>query len=171
MTTSIDSNARVYFDTEMSKRGALNCIVKEPRKHQPDDIQYGNPIFAPHALPQFKQTYESATKKLRKEEEEKKENQGKKYVLGSSNTYQQYVMKMINKNTQRDEDPREALMKYKELAEKEAFWVTPAYKKTQPKAIYNYEALKDEEEGAETIICPKCGLKFCVCKKDPMAGM
>lgn len=174
VTTSTDCNARIFFDTDMSTRGALNCIAKEPRKHQPDDIQFGNPILAPHALPQFKQNYTSATKKLKKEEEEKKENQKKQYVLGSSSTYQQYVMKMINKNTQRDEDPREALMKYKDISEKEGFWVTPAYQQTQPNPVYNYEAVQKDThkyvEDSENQICPKCGLKFCVCKNNPMEG-
>lgn len=167
VTTSTDWNARIFFDSELSKRGALNCITKEPRKHQPDDIQFGQPVLAPHALSQFKETYTSATKRLKKEEEEKKEKAQKKYVLGSSSTYQQYVMKMINKNTQRDEDPREALLKYKDIAEKEAFWVTPAYQQTQPKPVYNYESLNAEKEG-ESKVCPKCGLKYCVCAKNPM---
>lgn len=172
VTTSTDSNARIYFDTDMSNRGALNCIVKEPRKHQPDDMQYGNPILAPHALPQFKQTYTSATKRLQKEEEEKKEKAAKKYVFGSSSTYQQYVMKMINKNTQREEDPREALLKFKDIAEQEPFWVTPAYQKTQPNPIYNIESVQSEKhqyvEDSVAKICPKCGLKFCVCTNNPM---
>jgi len=152
----------------MSKRGALNCIIKEPRKHQPDDMQYGNPILAPHALPQFKKVYTSATKKLKKAEEEKKEKETKKYVMGSSSTYQQYIMKMVNKNTQRDEDPREALLKYKEISEKEAYWVTPAYQHTQPKAIYNYDSINDEDNQIQGKVCPKCGLKTCVCENNPM---
>lgn len=186
VTTSTDTTARIFFDLEMSKKGAINCIMKEPRKHQPDDMQYGNPILAPHALPQFKQTYMSATKRKEKEEEEKKEKEAREkyasdpnkivsgkslatgYVLGSSNTYQQYIMKMINKNVQRDMDPREALLQYQEAAENDPFWVTPAYQKTQPKTIYNYESLKNEKEG-ESKICPKCGLKYCVCKNNPLA--
>jgi WD repeat-containing protein 70 len=157
VVTSQDSNARIFFDSEMSKRGALNCIVKESRKHQPDDIQFGNPILAPHALPQFKKIYTSAAKKLRKAEEERKEKSQKKYELGSSSSYQQYVMKMINKNTLRDEDPREALLKYNDLAEKEAFWVTPAYQKTQPNPVFNYDSLKTDPNEMGKKFCKNCG--------------
>ena len=163
--TSTDNNTRIYFDPDMSNRGALNWIVKEPRKHQADDMQYGNPILAPHALPQFKQTYTSATKRLKKEEEEKKEKEKKTYEFGSSWTYQQYIMKMINKNTQRDEDPREALIKFNETSEKEPLWVAGAYLSTQPKAVFNYETVQREShqfvEDSEAKICPKWGLKFC----------
>mmetsp|Transcript_20669 Transcript_20669/g.20408 ORF Transcript_20669/g.20408 Transcript_20669/m.20408 type:complete len:124 (+) Transcript_20669:706-1077(+) len=123
-------------------------------------MQYGNPIIAPHALPQFKQIYVSAKKRLLKEKEEKEEREKEKYVPGSSSTYQQYIMQMINKNTQRDRDPREAILEYKELAEKEAVLVGPAYQLTQPKPIYNYEAIKEDENEESSNICPKCGLKY-----------
>mmetsp|Transcript_32825 Transcript_32825/g.37567 ORF Transcript_32825/g.37567 Transcript_32825/m.37567 type:complete len:771 (+) Transcript_32825:86-2398(+) len=159
ITSSTDSNAHIYFDPDMSSKGALNCIVKEPRKHQPDDMQYGNPILAPHALPQFKQTYMSATKKLKLEEEEKKEKSVKRYVLGSSSTYQQYIMKMINKNTQREEDPREALLKFNDEAKSDAMWINSAYMKTQPKAVFNYDSIQRDVhklvEETEAKICPK----------------
>ena len=162
ITTSSDNDARVYFDPELSVRGAINCITKEPRKQHADDIQYGNAILAPHALPDFKENYQSATKKLMKEEEEKREKQKKKYVFGSSSTFQQYIMKSINKNTQRDEDPREALLRYKEVSEKDAFWVTPAYAKTQPKPIFNTESISTDShrlvEETANKICTKCAI-------------
>lgn len=174
LTTAADGNSRIYFDPELSTKGAINCITKEPRKQHIEDIDFGMPIMAPHALPDFKVSYMSATRKLQKEEEEKREKTKKKYVLGSSSTFQQYIMKNINKNTQRDEDPREALARYQEAAEKNPFFAAAAYAKTQPKPIYNTESISRDSHRLieETVnkICTKCGLKFCVCKNDPMAA-
>lgn len=57
---------------------------------------------------------------------------------------QQAVIKSFAKDTTRDEDPREALLKYAELAENDPLWVNNVYKKTQPKPVFQEE--EDEEE-------------------------
>lgn len=45
---------------------------------------------------------------------------------------------------ERDEDPREALLRYAEVAEREPFFVAPAYKDTQPiKKVF----LEDQDDG------------------------
>lgn len=47
-----------------------------------------------------------------------------------------------------DQDPREAILKYAKEAEEDPYWIAPAYKKTQPKAIYSdtVSATEDEPE-------------------------
>lgn len=45
-----------------------------------------------------------------------------------------------------DEDPREALLKYADMAEDDPQWVGSAYKKTQPKAVFQQEEEEEEEE-------------------------
>ena len=45
----------------------------------------------------------------------------------------------------RDEDPREALLKYAEKADKEPLF-TNAWKVTQPKTIYDERVDEDDEE-------------------------
>jgi len=52
--------------------------------------------------------------------------------MSQSGTLAQYVMQSCNKNTQRDMDPREALLRYADESAKNPLWVAPAYKKTQP---------------------------------------
>ena len=48
----------------------------------------------------------------------------------------------------RDEDPREALLKYAEKAEKDPMF-TNAWKKTQPKTMYADISDNEEEEGPQ----------------------
>ena len=59
---------------------------------------------------------------------------GKGGRIGES--YTQHVMQSLSRNTLRDEDPREALLKYAEIAEKDPKFVAHAYKKTQPKPVF-----------------------------------
>ncbi len=64
--------------------------------------------------------------------------------IGSSVT--QSIMRTLIKDTRRDEDPREALLKYAELAERDPKFVSPAYAETQPTAIFDEEQLRREAE-------------------------
>jgi WD repeat-containing protein 70 len=45
----------------------------------------------------------------------------------------------------RDVDPREAILKYAEEAEKDPYWVAPAYKNTQPTLLLAPEVFEDDE--------------------------
>jgi hypothetical protein len=58
-------------------------------------------------------------------------------------------MRNVLRDTRRDEDPREALLRYAELAEKDPKFVTPAYKETQPTTILDAELLEKEAVAAE----------------------
>lgn len=53
----------------------------------------------------------------------------------------QHVLTDFIKDTTREEDPRAALLKYADIVEKDPQWITPAYKKNQPKTVY------DDREG------------------------
>lgn len=61
---------------------------------------------------------------------------------------EEYVRKTHVFGGVRDEDPREALLKYAEKAEKEPMF-TSVYKSTQPKTIYSDVVGRPEEEAAE----------------------
>ena len=60
---------------------------------------------------------------------------------------EEHIRNNIPLSSMRDEDPREALLKYADMAEKEPMF-TNAWKKTQPKTIYA-ELSEEEEEGPE----------------------
>ncbi|KAI9217315.1 hypothetical protein BC828DRAFT_408624, partial [Blastocladiella britannica] len=45
----------------------------------------------------------------------------------------------------RDVDPREAILKYADAAAADPYWITPAYKATQPVAVLAPKVLEDDE--------------------------
>jgi len=64
---------------------------------------------------------------------------------GKSQPDQEHIRKNIALSSMRDEDPREALLKYADKAEKDPMF-TGVWRKNQPKTIYA-EAEEGEEEG------------------------
>ena len=48
-----------------------------------------------------------------------------------------FVMNNLYKNTQREMDPREALLAHAKDAEADPIWIAPAYKKSQPKPVFD----------------------------------
>lgn len=45
----------------------------------------------------------------------------------------------LSKRVEDDQDPREAILKYAKDAAENPYWISPAYAKTQPNAIFNSE--------------------------------
>lgn len=58
----------------------------------------------------------------------------------------QHILKNLIQDRSRDEDPREALLKYAKIAEEEPLFVAPAYAKTQPKPIFSKNPLDVSDE-------------------------
>ncbi|KAF9180990.1 hypothetical protein BGZ50_005771 [Haplosporangium sp. Z 11] len=142
---SADGAARVFYDPEVSTKGAKLCATKTPKKRAVDDYEIDRPIITPHALPMFKEDKVRSNK--RKQEKMRTDpvasrrpempltGPGKGGKVGTNLT--QHVLTEIVKDTTREEDPRAALLKYAEMTEKDPQWITPAYKKNQPKAVYD----------------------------------
>lgn len=57
-----------------------------------------------------------------------------------------YMMKSIMKDKTLNDDPREAILKYAQVAEEDPYWVAPAYQKNQPVAQYSKAVYEDEDE-------------------------
>ena len=94
---------------------------------------------------------------------------GKGGRLSNSGTYAQYIMKNTIKNTMRDQDPREALLARAKEAEENPLFVSGAYQESQPKTIFNYKDLtQDNQKFLESKgikrSCKHCGKKFCTCE-------
>ncbi|CAG8622128.1 8511_t:CDS:10 [Cetraspora pellucida] len=154
ITGSADGLVHVFYDPIISVRGAKLCVVKEPKKRAIDDYEINRPIIAPHSLSMFRDDRPKSTK--RKREKLRKDpvashrpdlpvsGPGKGGKIGSSLT--QHIMKELIKDTTRDEDPREALLKFAEVSQNDPQWIGNAYKKTQPKPILADSTGEDEEE-------------------------
>ena len=68
--------------------------------------------------------------------------------IGSSVT--QAIMRSVLKDTSRDADPRDALLRFAARAAQNPTWVTPAYQHTQPQPILDPLLLEKETHDAET---------------------
>ncbi|KAG8999402.1 hypothetical protein FRB94_006182 [Tulasnella sp. JGI-2019a] len=109
-------------------------------------------IITPHALPMFRDDTDRMTKRKRERERDdpKKTRKpmppisgpGRGGRVGASAT--QHVVQNLVRDSTRDEDPREALLKYADLAEKDPMF-TGAWRENQPKPVFREE--EEEEEG------------------------
>ncbi len=64
--------------------------------------------------------------------------------IGTSLT--RHMMQTILKDTTRDEDPREAILRHAEAAKLDPLWIAPAYEKSQPKTIFAEKVYEHEDE-------------------------
>ncbi|GAA5799309.1 hypothetical protein HPULCUR_004720 [Helicostylum pulchrum] len=152
MTGSADGIVTVFYSPTHSTRGAKLCVVKAAKTRAVDDYEINRPIITPHALPMFKDEEPRASKrkrdKLRKDPVASHRpdlpvsGHGKGGRVNMNQ--QQAVIKTFAKDTTRDEDPREALLKYAELAESDPLWVSNVYKKTQPTPVFDEEEEQDK---------------------------
>ncbi|ORX73271.1 WD40 repeat-like protein [Linderina pennispora] len=146
--TSTDGSTTVLFDPETSQAGALLCYDRKPRR-QFDQVATSSTIITPHALPLFREDRPMSAKR-RREKELKKAVKPKMLVHGHGHGGEiginetQHIMKSLIKDTLRDEDPREALLKYARVAEEDPKFIAPAYKGTQDKPVFDESGMADE---------------------------
>ena len=146
---------KVLYDPAFSVKGALMSSVRVKRNTDPSDIfTAGNvgEIHNPHALPMFKEEARGKRKREKDRADPKKSKkpempmngpgfQGR--VSGNSN-FTQFVMQNTVKSTMREEDPREALLKYAERAKEGTQLVGRAYAKTAPVTPFLAKTLEQE---------------------------
>ncbi|EER91514.1 hypothetical protein BDA96_01G241700 [Sorghum bicolor] len=152
-----EGGTHILYDPSISQRGALVCVGRAPRKKSVDDFEVQPVIHNPHALPLFrdqpsrKRQREKILKDPLKSHKPEAPVNGPGYggrvgtTKGSLLT--QYLLKEggLIKETWMDEDPREAILKYADAAEKDPKFIAPAYSQTQPKPVFA-ESDSDNEE-------------------------
>ncbi|KAI9135878.1 hypothetical protein BKA69DRAFT_1137877 [Paraphysoderma sedebokerense] len=159
-------HVHVFYDPHVSVRGAKLCVSKGRKVRHIDEMddtegKVGT-IITPHALPMFKETatLSGASNKMTKRKRDKLRKDpvasrmperpitgpGRGGQIGTNEL--QIMMKSIIKDTSREEDPREAILRHAQAAAEDPYWIAPAYKKTQPKAVLA-EKVSDEEEEEE----------------------
>ena len=148
---SSDNFVRMYYDPQKSTKGALLSAARKARKKEANEYSIDRPIHTPHAILKD----DSLKSHKRKREQTRKDpiksrlpdppTQGPhaRNHVGSSLT--QHLMKGIVKNTMRNEDPREAILKFAKKAEENPMF-TSAYQHTQPTTIFENEEQEQEEE-------------------------
>ncbi|KAF9229667.1 transcription factor [Gyrodon lividus] len=149
----------VIYSPETSINGAKLLLAKgapkRPTVEDMSDALAAPTILTPHALPMFKDGDGIVKGTKRKREKDRMDPRksrrpelpvtgpGKGGRVGASAT--QHVVQNLVRDTTRDEDPREALLKYAEMAEADPQW-TAAWRQNQPKPVFANVSEDEEEE-------------------------
>lgn len=152
-----DGTVKVFYDKVNSQRGAMLCASKAHTKTKQMEMVPTQQIITPHALPMFRQDRNKSLKKRNEKDRLDpvkskrpdlpiKSGQGGR-VAASGSTLSSYVIRNLglSKRVEDDQDPREAILKYAQDAADNPYWITPAYAKTQPKAVLK-ESSEDEPQ-------------------------
>lgn len=154
------SNGEIYvlYSPETSLNGAKLLLNKgPPRKVTVEDMSEAvtaPQIITPHALPMFRDIDPGRGTKRKREKDRMDPRKsrrpelpvtgpGKGGRVGASAT--QHIVQNLVRDTMRDEDPREALLRFAEKADQDPQW-TKAWKTNQPKPVFTEEDTKDEKE-------------------------
>ncbi|XP_032220941.2 WD repeat-containing protein 70 isoform X2 [Nematostella vectensis] len=150
-----DGKVKVYFDPNRSNKGAMLCVGKTQRKKVLRDMVLPDHIITPHALPIYRQKQPRNMKKVK--ESDRKDpiksrrpdlpmtGPGKGGRVTSGMSLSAFVVKNLALEKMDDSHPREAILKHAEAAKDDPYWVSPAYKTTQPETIFQ-EPEEDSEE-------------------------
>ncbi|KAK7058254.1 hypothetical protein VNI00_001885 [Paramarasmius palmivorus] len=152
----------VLYSPTTSLNGAKLLLNKgPPRKVTVEDMSdalAAPTILTPHALPMFRDGDGIARGSKRKRDKDRMDPRksrrpelpvtgpGKGGRVGASAT--QHVVQNLVRDTTRDEDPREALLKYAKAGEEDPQW-TAAWRQNQPKPVFANAPDQEEEEEEE----------------------
>ena len=148
-----DGSCHVFYDPLISIRGAKLCAYKNIKEKQAYDIDFTEGVILhPHALPLYKDDDELLGRK--KQDFTRAERNLRKPELplimrgkrGGVDTRALEKDKARTFDPTRYDDPRDAILKYAEGAEKDPYWIAPAYKKNQPENILAKRVYENEEE-------------------------
>lgn len=146
----------VLYDPTLSERGALVCVARAPRKKSVDDFLANPVIHNPHSLPLFRDQPSRKRQREKILKDPLKSHKPELPVTGpgfggrvgttKGSLLTQYLLKQggLIKETWMEEDPREAILKYADVAAKDPQFIAPAYAETQPAPVFA-ESDSDEE--------------------------
>ncbi|CAF1099189.1 unnamed protein product [Adineta steineri] len=141
-TTTNNGLVRIFYDEQRSPMAGVRlCLNRKEKKDKSanDFIANINPILtSASSSDSLNDTREIFPDKKSLEEEKK-----------SSSFHQHIVQTLVKSNFSEKEDPRVELLKHADEAERNPKWITPAYKYTQPKPIFQQEI--DEEDNDDIL--------------------
>lgn len=149
-----DGSVRVLYSPNASMNGAKLCVTRAPKRVTIEDVSAAlrdAPIITPHALPMFRDEENRSNQRQRDKARSDAvktrkpappvNGPGRGGRVGASAT--QHIVQHMFRDTSRDEDPREALLKYASKDDNDLQW-TKAWKESG-----NVFAAVDEEEEKE----------------------
>ncbi|KAG6866800.1 hypothetical protein C0991_008736 [Blastosporella zonata] len=159
IVTGMSNGQIVVLYSPMTSLNGAKLLANKgpPRKVTIEDMSdalAAPSIITPHALPMFRDMDPGRGTKRKAEKDRldpRKSRRpelpvtgpGKGGRVGASAT--QHVVQNLVRDTTRDQDPREALLKYAEMAENDPQW-TAAWKVNQPQPVFAPAAEEEEEE-------------------------
>ncbi|KAL9130371.1 MAG: hypothetical protein Q9217_001429 [Psora testacea] len=161
LTGSANAEMHVLYNPKISRKGAAMVMSKTPkRRHIDDDPNFttdlsqglsGDAITTGDAL-RSGASYASRHPTIGLTVSGRSRDPRRPHIplttpFAKSQPDEMHIKNNIPLSSMRDEDPREALLKYAEKAEKDPMF-TNAWKQTQPKTLYA-DLSDDEEEGPE----------------------
>ncbi|KAK5664021.1 hypothetical protein OQA88_235 [Cercophora sp. LCS_1] len=153
ITGSANSETHVLYNPDLSNRGALEVMSRAPKKRHVDDNPEftmdqsvgisGDSIITPGAMPGTKRGGVTASGKSR-DPMRPQVQQITPFMRSQPDA--KHISENIPLSQMLHEDPREALLKYADVAKKDPMF-TGAWKQTQP--VTQYADLSDEEDGPD----------------------
>ena len=163
LTGSANGQTTVLFNPKLSKNGALTILSKAPKKRHLDDdpnlttstdpLGLSGDAIIPGGLPGPPQgSFASRHPTIGLTASGKSRDPRRPHLpaatpFAKSTPDERHIRESIPLSSMRDEDPREALLKYADVAGKEKLF-TGAWERTQPKTIFKEDS-EGEEEGRE----------------------
>ncbi|PYH87942.1 26S protease regulatory subunit 4 [Aspergillus ellipticus CBS 707.79] len=165
ITGSANAEAHVLYNPNMSTKGAALVMSKAPKRRHIDDdpsltmdlsqgLSGDSVVVGSNGVPH----YSSATWSARhpnvgltasgRSRDPRRPHVPVQTPFANSQPDEKHIRENIPLSSMRDEDPREALLKYAEKAEKDPIF-TNAWKETQPKPIYRDLSDDEEEPGPD----------------------
>ena len=153
--TTSSGYTKVFYDHDISKKGAILTAIKAPKREKNDFAfsSSGGEIIVPNALPMFRE--ESQLKRKIKDMKDPvlnkiPERQLDKGPINNRNNnsffFQNYVMSGRTIDNSRTEDPREALLKHADTAANDPIFFGRAYSDTQPVTKLHDISFEEEQE-------------------------
>lgn len=158
VTGSMNSEVHVLYNPNTSVRGAVDVMSRAPKKrHVDDDPNFttdqstglsGDAVSTEGGLPTSSTSYSARHPTVGLTASGRSRDPRRPQIPAvtpfmKSQPDEQYINQNMPLSSMRDEDPREALLKYADLAKKDPLF-TNAWKTTQP--VTQYADLSDEEE-------------------------
>ncbi|KAI3343980.1 WD repeat domain-containing protein [Ustulina deusta] len=153
VTGSANGETHVLYNPVMSTKGAVDVMSRAPkRRHVDDNPEFttdmslglsGDSIITPGALPGARRPGLTASGKLK---DPRRPQVPQQTPFMRSQPDEKHISENIPLSRMLHEDPREALLKYADVAKKDPMF-TNAWKNTQP--VTQYADVSDDEEGPD----------------------
>ncbi|CAB3396990.1 unnamed protein product [Caenorhabditis bovis] len=167
-----DGSVRVYYDQNISQRGVMSCVTKPIKRNRASEVVREDMILSPLSLEMFQPRGEEGEEKevtawrlkkyLRMQDNKLRPEfrkpadmpiNGKSAngrVAASGGSLHSYLAKQIgtarNAEFLRDQDVRASILKHAKEAEENPLYIDKAYRKNQPKKIFQEVTAEEQEE-------------------------